>query len=270
MEIDTSGLKGKQLSEFLVRKLDELADDICQDPDELAAFVDNWRGGFYQYSFNNQLLALAQRPDATLLAGYKAWKERGREVNKGEHAIRILAPMLSKIVDEDGEETVILRGFRAVPIFAYEQTSGDPIDVGASDLVKGEFDFDTIVKAFAYPVFIRDLGLTNGSTNGRTIKISPRSNKAAMCSTLIHEVAHIKLGHCSNDKTLHETEERSVKEIEAECTSYIVTQFLGLENNKSRLYIGSWDAQREDLRGRGKKIISTAESIIKAIVEVKQ
>ena len=48
---------------------------------------------FHNYSFNNTLLIAMQKPDATLVAGYKAWQKNfERHVNKGEKAIRILAP----------------------------------------------------------------------------------------------------------------------------------------------------------------------------------
>lgn len=48
---------------------------------------------FHNYSFNNTLLIAMQKPEATLVAGYKAWQKNfERHVNKGEKAIRILAP----------------------------------------------------------------------------------------------------------------------------------------------------------------------------------
>lgn len=50
----------------------------------------------HQYSLNNQLLIAAQRPDATTVAGYGAWKALGRQVNQGETGIAILAPVLAR------------------------------------------------------------------------------------------------------------------------------------------------------------------------------
>lgn len=48
---------------------------------------------FHDYSLNNTILIAMQKPDATLVAGYTAWqKQFGRQVNKGEKGIRILAP----------------------------------------------------------------------------------------------------------------------------------------------------------------------------------
>lgn len=48
---------------------------------------------FHHYSYRNTLLIAMQRPDATMVAGYESWKKKfGRQVNKGEKAIKILAP----------------------------------------------------------------------------------------------------------------------------------------------------------------------------------
>ena len=50
------------------------------------------RAAFHEYSFANVCLIVSQRPDASRVAGYKTWQKLGRQVRKGEHGIRILAP----------------------------------------------------------------------------------------------------------------------------------------------------------------------------------
>lgn len=45
-----------------------------------------------RYSLRNAMLIVMQAPEATEVAGFKAWQDRGRQVRKGEHGIRILAP----------------------------------------------------------------------------------------------------------------------------------------------------------------------------------
>ena len=61
---------------------------------------------FHHYSPNNVLLILSQRPDATRVAGYRAWQALGRQVKKGEKAISIFAPRPYRVTTEDetGEE----------------------------------------------------------------------------------------------------------------------------------------------------------------------
>jgi hypothetical protein len=49
------------------------------------------RNGLSRYSVNNQLLIALARPDATFVAGFRAWLELGYQVREGEKAIWILA-----------------------------------------------------------------------------------------------------------------------------------------------------------------------------------
>lgn len=51
---------------------------------------------FHTYSPNNVLLITIQRPDATRVAGYRAWTRLGRQVRRGERGIAILAPVLNR------------------------------------------------------------------------------------------------------------------------------------------------------------------------------
>lgn len=102
---------------------------------------------FHNYSFNNTLLIAMQKPEATLVAGFKAWQTNfNRHVNKGEKGIRILAPAPYKIkeerdkldpvtgeimLDKDGmpqTEKVEIKvpAFRAVSVFDVSQTDGEP------------------------------------------------------------------------------------------------------------------------------------------------
>src|ERR1700686_3677930 len=49
--------------------------------------------GLSRYSFGNQLLIAMQCPNATYVAGFRAFLQLSRCVCRGERAIRILAPM---------------------------------------------------------------------------------------------------------------------------------------------------------------------------------
>ena len=103
---------------------------------------------FHNYSFNNTLLIAMQRPDATLVAGFNAWKNKfNRYVKKGEKGIQIIAPAPIKeveerekidkdtglaVLNENGEpemervEYVVPR-FRVTTVFDVSQTDGEPI-----------------------------------------------------------------------------------------------------------------------------------------------
>ena len=49
---------------------------------------------FHTYSPNNIWLILAQRPDATRVAGHHTWRNLDRWVRKREHGIAVLAPIV--------------------------------------------------------------------------------------------------------------------------------------------------------------------------------
>jgi hypothetical protein len=75
---------------------------------------------FHRYSWNNCLLIALQRPGASHVAGFHAWRKWGRHVRKGAKGIAILAPMVCKKrtdgADTEDEQTRIL-GFRTAFVF---------------------------------------------------------------------------------------------------------------------------------------------------------
>ncbi|WP_222651580.1 ArdC family protein [Rhodococcus sp. BP-154] len=75
-------------------------------------------------------MILSQRPDATRVAGFRAWQQRGRQVRKGEKAIRIYGYSSRTITDtnpDTGDENS-----RKVPTFpilsVFDIAQTDPID----------------------------------------------------------------------------------------------------------------------------------------------
>lgn len=82
-----------------------------------------------RWSFGNQLLMmLAGTADAR---GYRQWQEVRRHVRLGAKAIYILGPVIvKKPLDEeteDEEKVDALVGFRAVPVFRFEDTDGEEL-----------------------------------------------------------------------------------------------------------------------------------------------
>ena len=59
---------------------------------------------FHEYSVNNTILICMQRPDASYVAGYQAWKKSfKRQVRRGERGIKILAPCPYQVTIEQKE-----------------------------------------------------------------------------------------------------------------------------------------------------------------------
>lgn len=61
---------------------------------------------FTRYSVNNLLLIMMQAPEATQVAGYRAWQDKGRQVRKGEKAISILGSrvMIARAKEAAGKD----------------------------------------------------------------------------------------------------------------------------------------------------------------------
>src|SRR6476619_645671 len=77
--------------------LKTLEDQVAavQDDESFRAWLDV-QSRFHQYSFGNTGLIMAQRPDATAVAGFRKWQTMNRFVKKGEKGIRIMVPMHRK------------------------------------------------------------------------------------------------------------------------------------------------------------------------------
>lgn len=103
--------------------LDDLltqADDVDPDTDEVAEFLARWGD---RYSPRNLLLLFVQRPDAAVLHTYRGWVAEGRQVRKGEKAIRLMAPRGRKddVAAEDTDTDVKVR-VRPISLFDVSQT----------------------------------------------------------------------------------------------------------------------------------------------------
>lgn len=119
----------------LRKRIDESLDTLAKAVDEVRAsdtfrqFLDV-QARFHRYSWHNTLLIASQRPDATRVAGYRAWQKLKRQVCKGERGIMIFAPCpFHREVEksEGGTESIDGVYFRAVYVFDIAQTDGEAL-----------------------------------------------------------------------------------------------------------------------------------------------
>ncbi|MFI7517322.1 ArdC-like ssDNA-binding domain-containing protein [Micromonospora echinofusca] len=238
---------------------------------------DQWRrwlqfaAKFHGYSFNNVLLIMAQRPDATWVAGYKRWKtEFGRHVRKGEKGIAILAPVTKRVTDDPqespedrseptkqdpqlsaGEQTAqparVLHTFKPVAVFDISQTEGPDIDVPGGpafadvmpQLLEGQAPaglYDQLVmlaEERGYTVERGDCRGANGFTDytNRLIRIRDDVDDAQAVKTMIHELGHVDL-HTPRDFGWETTRGcRGEREVEAESVAFLVAERYGLDTS---------------------------------------
>jgi len=230
---------------------------------------------FHRYSFGNVMLISLQCPDATLVAGFRAWKAHGRYVKKGARGIRILAPLVRKQQDEESDdgETRRVCGFRTVSVFDISQTEGDEIPTLRSyhgDPAENIALLEEFVAARDIELLWEapDGGALGVSQNG-TIRVSPDLEPAQRFSVLVHEVAH---------ELLHKGERRAettkvIRETEAEAVAFAVCSAVGLEPGSAaadyiQLYRGDADGLRESLefiRGAASEILTTLTTDVPAL-----
>lgn len=156
---------------------------------------------FTKYSINNTILIYLQNPDATLVAGYKAWETKfKRHVKQGEQGITILAPMkYKKDPDDDESESFII--YRPVTVFDISQTEGEELPSLSPELLTQSVDgYEKFMLALAkttdYKIVFKDLAQEiNGKCSHleKTIYIRKGMGESQNIKTLLHEIAHSKL-----------------------------------------------------------------------------
>lgn len=239
----------------------------------------NTMSRFHDYSLNNTLLIAMQKPDATLVAGYTTWKKQfGRQVNKGEKGIRILAPAPYKrkvevdktdpatgeiLRNPDGTSQKEVRevlhpSFKVVSVFDISQTNGRELpSLGVQELTGDVMQYELFFEALrrACPVPIHFEKITGGAKGyyhqlEKRIAIREGMSQIQTVKTAIHEMAHQKL-HAVAPKQQSSSQEmetitRNGKEVEAESVAYTVCQHYGLDTSEySFAYIAGWSQRKE-------------------------
>lgn len=264
-------LKQKELKKEIKSIMEDFIPSLIVDPDEMDKYLGNL-SGLYGYSLYNQIIAFRQfylkyGREPEIFQSWGRWKAVNRFIRKGESGVKMVRPQAykSKKLNKDTgeEEEEIIMTWRFFTVFDVSQTDGEPLQ--RNDFITGKslMSYDEIkaVVEKEFEVISSPLELEKGATNSEWIRISDKSSENYKISTIIHEVAHNKLGHFERDIS------REQAEIEAESCAYLVTSLLGLDNQKSRLYINSWSPKKaqEAVRERAKLILKTAENIYKTI-----
>lgn len=287
----------KQRVQELTNKLEQGLQDLFNS-DSYRNYLSTM-SKFHNYSFNNTLLIAMQKPDATLVAGYKAWQKNfERHVNKGEKAIRILAPAPYKIkeerdkidpvtqellLDKDGnpqkeEVEITIPAFRAVSVFDLSQTDGKPIpELTAKELlsdVEGYQDMIRAVEAISpVPIELEEIaGDSKGyyDREAKRIAVQENMSESQTLKTMIHEVAHSKLHSKEVEQDEQMRKDRNTKEVEAESVAYTVCQHFGVDTSDYSFgYIAGWSSGRDtkELRASMDTIRRTASELITGIEE---
>jgi hypothetical protein len=225
---------------------------------------------FWNYSLGNQLLALAQchARGITLgpIATFSKWKERGRHVQKGQKALTLCQPVtLKKMIEgESGQpvEIAFTRFLYKRSWFVLAQTEGGDYQPEA---LPG-WDRSRALQALGIEEIPFDLmnGNVWGYARGREIAISPLSPLPER--TLLHEIAHVVLGHTSEGVEQDgPATARNIREVEAEGVALLCASALKLGGVEySRGYLQHWLADGEIPERSAQRIFKAADQILKA------
>ena len=254
---------------------------------------------FHNYSFNNTLLIAMQKPDASLIAGFSAWKNNfGRNVMKGQKGIKILAPSPFKIkkemekidpqtgkafIGKDGkpvteEKEITIPAYKVVSVFDVSQTEGRELPDIAVDELTGDVDrykdfFAALEKTSPVPIGFEKI---EGGAHGyyhledKRIAIDEGMSELQTLKTAIHEIAHAKLHDIDLNAPKDEQPrvDRRTREVEAESVAYTVCQHYGLDTSDYSFgYVAGWSSGRElsELKSSLETIRSAAAEIINSI-----
>jgi N-terminal domain of anti-restriction factor ArdC len=231
---------------------------------------------FWNYSLGNQMLALGQcisrGIDPGPIATFNGWRQHGRFVKKGEKAIVLCMPVASKKAitiheggkDQGRQETITFTRFMRKPNwFVLSQTDGDEYK---PENPPG-FDFKRALKAL--DIERVEFAILDGNCHGyadkRTVAVSPVAPLPER--TLLHEIAHVLLGHTAEGPMTDSTERTpcDIRELEAEATGTLCCAALGIGDlNESRRYIQSWYRSKTIPEPSARKIFQAVDTILKA------
>lgn len=230
---------------------------------------------FHRYSLNNVFLIHSQRPEATRVAGFVAWRKLGRFVRRGEKGIAILVPMTYRnrddhdVADSSNEETGArtLVGFKAGYVFDISQTDGESLpafaEIGGDPGVFAALLKDFVAsRGISISYANAELGSAHGASLSGRILLRDDLAPAVEFSVLVHEVAH-ELLHRGDRRT---ATSKTVRETEAEAVAFVVSHAIGLDTNTAASdYIQLYSGSKETLLASLEAVRQTAAEILAAL-----
>jgi antirestriction protein ArdC len=268
-------MKRDELKKAAGEALEKLIRDVEAGISETLKGYLKAMGRFHRYSVGNAILIGLQKPDATHVAGFRAWEQLGRHVRKGEHGIAIMAPIVwrRKARDDVGTErhedpdSEMVSTFKAAYVFDISQTEGKPLPECAR--AKGDPGayperLERFITGRGIKLERGDLRIAEGASIGGTILLKASLAPAEEFSTMVHELAHEML----HQDPANRPKDKTVREAEAEAVAYVVCQGIGLDGNTaSSDYIQLYDGNKKTLMASLERIQRTAAEILEAVTD---
>ncbi len=288
-------------SKFAFQRPDwlKMIESILTEPGRLGDYYH----AFHNYSLGNQALAVEQlrmrNIEVSPIASFRAWKEKGRCVKKGEKAIGLWMPFTPRSSKDGDKVSAPKAEIKSRPApdenakassarmafmmknnwFALAQTEVDPnAENPPVEIVKVEMDWDANAAMAKLGITEVPFAMVGGNTQGWAL---PPAKQIAMNplaqlphKTRFHEMAHCLL-HGNETVEMVDGSElgKTLKEAEAESVAFLCCSALNLPGlAEARGYVQSWlghsTTDREAYKKSAARIFSTADKILKAGLNV--
>lgn len=254
-----------ELTQLTSTALDTLAAALDHGHSEALTALLRAMSRFHRYSLHNTYLIAAQQPNATLVAGFHAWKSMRRFVRRGEQGIAILAPIIRRRNEPSDEDERAVVGFRAAYVFDVSQTDGEPLPQVAQPTGDPGHALLRVRAAIASRAITLEyadaLGGALGWSSGGRICVLRGLSPASEFVVLAHEFAHELLHHGE-----HRPDSRDTRELEAEAVAFVVSSASGLEALSATVdYVQLYRGDRDALAASLERIQHTAATILRAM-----
>ncbi|WP_085369590.1 ArdC-like ssDNA-binding domain-containing protein [Leifsonia sp. NCR5] len=266
--------EAEALHASIVEQVQQLADS-----GQWRAFLEFARS-FHSYSLNNLLLILAQNPTATMVAGFRQWQTKGRQVRKGEKSIKIFGYREKKTetaadTDDAAEDAArVIRYFPTLSVFDIAQTDpiegADPLPRDPTQRLIGDDDHGVIapltthLESQGWKISNEPLTHASGYTDPQTqrVVLAECLSVEQSAKTLLHETAHIELHHI--DSVEEYRQHRGRMEVEAESVAYVVGGLCGFDTSAYSIgYIAGWsDEDVAVIRDSATRVLAAAHNIV--------
>lgn len=260
---------GQDINNYIEQLIQELKSGGSEKFKEFLKFSSNFR----KYSTRNMALIKMQLPTATQIGSYALWQSLGRKPFTKSLKIYGYCKRKYKTVDKQTQEEIEKEyaTYPIVSVFDISQTKGADVptwsikpegddDKGLYDLLKKEIEKTTDIK-----VTEEKLNGPVGTAQKGLIKICTEQGQVSKFVSLIHELAHIKLGHVDSKCKLTKKE----KECQAEASAYIVCCHFGIESIASVEYLLHWGNNEKHFEENLDAVLNVSQEILKMFGETK-
>ena len=222
-----------------------------------------------KWSIGNFILMLVQGTNDA--RGFQQWKAVGRSVKKGAHSLHIFAPLTyskTEINNKTGEEErkTFIKGFRAIPVFAFESTEGNDIETVSFNPPEAPPLFEVAERYGIKVSYDAFMGRALGSCKTDGSEITLRAHDV---DVWFHELAHAVDARLSggNLKGGQDEEQETV----AELSSGVLCQLYGISGYECQAwqYIKAYNSDSpEKAIKQIYNLLGRVEAIIADILQI--